>query len=164
VEVAKILGARDLFMYDLPDNRFDTVPFLDITKKIENLVARISPGVIYTHHNGDLNLDHVLVHRAVLTATRPIKGYPVKEIYAFEVPSSTDWSFQRLEPNFRPNVFVDISQTLEAKMKAISIYETEIRDFPHPRSMEAIRASATRWGSVAGCIAAEAFELVRLIK
>jgi LmbE family N-acetylglucosaminyl deacetylase len=69
-----------------------------------------------------------------------------------------------LEPNFRPNVFVDISQTLEAKMKAISIYETEIRDFPHPRSMEAIRASATRWGSVAGCIAAEAFELVRLIK
>lgn len=163
-KAAEILGAKDLFIYELPDNRFDTVPLLDVIKIVEKLIHRLQPQVIYTHHNGDLNIDHAVVHRAVLTATRPVQGSPVRELYAFEVPSSTEWGFQRLEAVFRPNVFVDIHNTLDLKIKALSIYESEVRPFPHPRSPEAIRAIARRWGSVVGGEAAEAFELIRSIR
>jgi LmbE family N-acetylglucosaminyl deacetylase len=158
------LGVKNIVLHKLPDNRLDTVPLLDIVKIVEGLVEGIKPEIIYTHHGGDLNIDHGVIHRAVLTATRPLAGQPVQEIYAFEVPSSTEWAFQRLEPAFRPNVFVDVSWTLEAKIAAMQCYETEVRQFPHPRSPEALRALAMRWGSLAGCAAAEAFELVRSIR
>ncbi len=87
-----------------------------------------------------------VVHRAVLTATRPLGDQCVKEIYAFEVPSSTEWAFQELQPVFRPNVFVDITDSLETKIAALACYDTEMRKFPHPRSPEALRAIAARWG------------------
>jgi LmbE family N-acetylglucosaminyl deacetylase len=158
------VGVKNVCLHRLPDNRLDTVPLLDVVKLVEDLIANIKPEVIYTHHAGDLNVDHGVIHRAVLTATRPVAGQLVREIYAFEVPSSTEWSFQRIEPSFRPNVFVDITHTLDAKIAAMECYETEARQFPHPRSPEALRALATRWGSVVGCAAAEAFELVRSIR
>jgi LmbE family N-acetylglucosaminyl deacetylase len=159
------LGVKNLVLHKLPDNRFDTVPLLEIVKLVEELIDRLKPEVIYTHHPGDLNVDHGVIHRAVLTATRPTPGQPVREIYAFEVPSSTEWAFQRIEPSFRPNVFVDITRTIEAKIGAMQCYETEARKFPHPRSPEALRAIAMRWGSVCGCGgAAEAFELVRSVR
>lgn len=157
------LGAKDVVLFKLPDNRLDTVPLLEVVKLVENLVEKLKPEVIYTHHPGDLNIDHEVVHRAVLTATRPMAGHPVREIYAFEVPSSTEWAFQRLQPSFRPNVFVDVTSTLNVKLDAMACYDSESREFPHPRSPEALRALATRWGSVVGCPAAEAFELVRSI-
>ncbi len=163
-QVAELLGAKDLFLYSLPDNRFDTVPLLDVIKIIEELVKRVRPQVIYTHHGGDLNIDHVVVHRAVLTATRPIPGHPVKEIYAYEVPSSTEWAFGQFQSAFRPNVFVDISKTLETKIRAMELYKSEVLAFPHPRSPEALRTIARRWGSVVGLEVAEAFELVRSIR
>jgi LmbE family N-acetylglucosaminyl deacetylase len=137
---------------------------LDVVKIVEELIAKFDPAVIYTHHPGDLNVDHGVVYRAVLTASRPLPGQRVREIYAFEVASSTEWAFQRLEPSFRPNVFVDISSTLENKVAALACYDTETRKFPHPRSPEAVRAIAMRWGSVAGFPAAEAFELIRLLR
>ena len=164
LQAAKTLGVNEVFLRGLPDNRFDTAPLLDIVKVVEEFVVKLSPEVIYTHHGGDLNIDHALTFRAVLTATRPLKGQPVKEIYAFEIPSSTEWSFQQLEPVFRPNVFEDISETLEIKIEALSHYQTETRPFPHPRSAEALRAIAQRWGSVAGGEAVEAFELVRSVR
>lgn len=163
-EVAKLLGVKNLFVYDLPDNRFDTLPLLDVIKLIEELIRRLQPQVIYTHHGGDLNIDHVVVHRAVLTATRPTTDQPVQEIYTFYIPSSTEWSFQQFGCNFHPNIFIDIENTLEIKIKAISCYETEVRMFPHPRSPEAIRATAQWWGSVVGRGAVEAFELIRSIR
>jgi LmbE family N-acetylglucosaminyl deacetylase len=163
IAAAKV-GVKQVVLNKLPDNRLDTVPLLEVVKIVEELVARLKPEVIYTHHAGDLNVDHGVVHRAVLTATRPMSGQTVREIYAFEVPSSTEWAFQRLEPAFRPNVFVDVTRTLEAKIAAMECYESEARKFPHPRSPEALRAIAMRWGSVAGCGAAEAFELVRSIR
>jgi len=159
----KKIGVKDVFLHKLPDNRLDTVPLLDVVKIVEDMVTRLRPEVIYTHHPGDLNVDHGVVHRAVLTATRPVARQSVREIYAFEVPSSTEWAFQRLEPVFRPNIFVDIAETLETKIEALACYDTETRKFPHPRSAEALRAIATRWGSVAGLPAAEAFELVRSV-
>lgn len=163
-QVAKILGSKDLFMYSFPDNRFDTVPLLELIKIIEELIERLKPRIIYTHHSGDLNIDHVVLHRAVLTATRPVADCPVRKIYAFEVPSSTEWAFGQFQSAFRPNVFVDISATLETKIQAMALYESETQPFPHPRSTEALRAIARRWGSVVGCNAAEAFELIRAVQ
>lgn len=163
-QAADKIRAKELVLCRLPDNRLDTVPLLEVVKLVEELIERFNPAVIYTHHPGDLNVDHGVVHRAVLTATRPIQGQRVREIYAFEVPSSTEWAFQRLEPAFRPSVFVDISATLDTKISALACYQTETRIFPHPRSPEALRAIATRWGSVAGFQAAEAFELVRSLR
>jgi len=163
-QAADKVGAKELVLCKLPDNRLDTVPLLDVVKTDEDLVARFRPEIIYTHHPGDLNVDHGVVYRAVLTATRPMSGQCVRDVYAFEVPSSTEWAFQRLEPSFRPNVFVDIADSLETKIAALGCYDTETRKFPHPRSPEALRAIATRWGSVVGLQAVEAFELVRSVR
>jgi LmbE family N-acetylglucosaminyl deacetylase len=160
----RVLGSATVMVHDLPDNRFDELALLDVVKLVEEWIERLVPDTVYTHHGGDLNIDHQIVHRAVLTATRPVGGSPVRDVYAFEVPSSTEWSFQRLEPAFRPNVFVDISETLGRKVQALLAYETEVRPYPHPRSPEAIEAGAHRWGSVAGFQAAEAFELVRSLR
>lgn len=163
-QVAMFLGAKDLFMFNLPDNRFDTVPLLEVVKIIETLVERLKPQSIYTQHGGDLNVDHAVVYRATLTATRPALGAFVKQVYAYEVPSSTEWSFAQFAPVFQPNVFVDISATQETKIQAMQMYESESRPFPHPRSPEALRAIAQRWGSVAGLAAAEAFCLIREVR
>lgn len=162
--VAEQLGAKDLFLYNLPDNRFDTVPLLDVVKIIENLVKRLAPQTVYTHSGGDLNIDHVVVNRAVLTTTRPTVTCPVKEVYAFEVPSSTEWTFGHFQPVFRPNVFMDITDTLEVKIQAMQLYESEARPFPHPRSPGALRAVASRWGAASGLCAAEVFELIRSLR
>jgi len=163
-KVAKCLSAEELYTFNLPDNRFDSVPLLEVIKLIEGLLERLQPQVIYTHHAGDLNIDHQIINRAVLTATRPIQGQKVQEIYAFEIPSSTEWAFQNFTPIFRPNVFVDISSTIEIKIEAMEYYESEARVFPHPRSPEALRSIACRWGSVVGCRAVEAFELIRAVR
>ena len=163
-QVAALLLAKEVFLYSLPDNRFDTVPLLDIVKQVETVVDKLQPAIVYTHHGGDLNIDHQIVSRAVLTATRPGKDCPVRELYTFEVPSSTEWTFGQFEPVFRPNVFMDISETLKAKLQAMQLYESESRPFPHPRSPEALRAIALRWGSMVGVNAAEAFQLVRSVR
>jgi LmbE family N-acetylglucosaminyl deacetylase len=158
---AEVLGVRQVAHHDLPDNRFDSLALLDIVKIVEDEVARVRPEVVFTHHAGDLNVDHALTFRAVLTATRPLPGSLVRALYAFEVASSSEWSFGRLGAGFRPNVFVDVAATLEDKVKALACYDTETRAFPHPRSAESVRASASRWGTVSGRTAAEAFELIR---
>ncbi len=161
--VAGRLGVKEVVHYSLPDNRFDSVPLLDVIKIVEELVDRLKPCRVFTHHGGDLNIDHSITFRATVTALRPFNGSPVKSIYMYEVPSSTDWAFGKVARGFSPNAFVDVSGTLEAKLEAMRMYETEMRVFPHPRSEEALRATAIRWGSVAGLNAAEAFEIFREI-
>lgn len=160
-QVSKLMGVKELFLYNLPDNRFDTVPLLDIVKIIEGLIAKVQPPVVYAHHGGDLNVDHNVTFQATLTATRPLPGAVVKTVYSYEVPSSTEWAFQSIGSIFKPNTFVDITDTLDQKIRAMRKYKTETRIFPHPRSPEALRIIAQRWGSVVGVTAAEAFELVR---
>ena len=161
--VADLVGAKELFMYSLPDNRFDSMDILDVVKPIEQLVDRLRPEVVYTQHGGDLNIDHVVLYRATMTATRPMQGCPVKELYAYEVASSSEWAFQKFSPAFRPDTFVEITDYLELKIKAMEHYESEARPYPHPRSPDALRAQAMRWGSAVGVGAAEAFELVRAV-
>lgn len=162
-QAAKVLGVKDVSFHGLPDNRLDTVPLLDVAKIVEHLIAEFQPARIYTHHGGDLNVDHAVVCRAVMIATRPMRGCPVKELLQFEVASSTEWAFQQFEPAFRPNVFVNVRETVDLKLKAMACYESEARAFPHPRSSEALTAIARRWGSVAGVESAEAFQLVRAV-
>ena len=163
-KVGTLLGAKDVFTYSLADNRFDTVPLLDVVKIIEELIGRLQPSVVYTQHGGDLNVDHVVTFRATLTATRPLTDSSVHAVYSYEVASSSEWAFQQFAPAFRPNVFINIESTLETKILAMQSYETETRAFPHPRSPEALRAAAQRVGSSVGLRAAEAFQLIRAIR
>lgn len=163
-QAAQILGARDVVFFGLPDNRFDTVPLLDVVKRVEGLLERVQPEMVFTQHGGDLNIDHQRLYRATLTATRPLPGQRVKTVYAYEVASSSEWAFQQFSPLFAPDTFFDIGATLDAKLRALAQYVTEIRPFPHPRSPEALRAIAQRWGSLAGMVAAEAFQTVRALR
>jgi LmbE family N-acetylglucosaminyl deacetylase len=161
---ARVLGAKEVRHFGLPDNRFDTVALLDVAKIVEGLIEELHPEVVYTQHGGDLNVDHQTVFRAVLVATRPTPGQIVREVRAFEVLSSTEWAFQRIDPVFRPNVFVDVSRWIDTKLEALRAYVSEIRPFPHPRSVDAVAAAARRWGATVGVDAAEAFELVRRVE
>lgn len=158
---AGILGVKKTFIFGFPDNRFDTVALLDIVKTIENVKDEIRPDIVYTHHYNDLNIDHRIAYNAVLTACRPIKQETVKEIYSFEIPSSTEWNYPYV---FSPNIFVDIAGTIDKKIEALKAYRTELKESPHPRSEELVRTTARRWGSVAGLNYAEAFEAIRIIR
>ncbi|MBM3976749.1 MAG: PIG-L family deacetylase [Planctomycetes bacterium] len=144
----------------LPDNRFDTLPLLDVVQRIEELVRASEPELVYTHHSGDLNVDHRVTAQAVTTALRPLAGRRALELRAFEIPSSSEWSFGTSGPAFRPQVFVEVEAALERKLAAMACYEGEAREFPHPRSARALRALADWRGAQAGLRAAEAFELI----
>lgn len=161
---ASLLGARDVHFGRLPDNRFDTVALLDVVQLVEGWVRAHEPEVVLTHHGGDLNVDHQVTARAVLTATRPLPGAGVRSVMAFEVPSATEWAFSALGRTFVPSVFYDVTGSLDSKLEAMTLYQGEGRAFPHPRSPEALRAIAARWGSVCGCQAAEAFQIVRELR
>lgn len=158
----KIVGTKKTFIYDFSDNRFDSVPLLDIIKVIEEVKNEVMPDIVYTHHHGDLNIDHQLTFHAVLTACRPLKGESVKEIYSFEVPSSTEWSPDNSK-YFMPNYFVDIKDTITKKVEAMKAYKSEIREFPHPRSARALEVLACNRGISIGLEYAEAFMVVRII-
>lgn len=160
----KILGTKKVFVEKLPDNRFDSRPLLEIIKIIERYIKKISPDVVYTHHRGDLNIDHRITFDAVLTACRPVENNPVKIIMSYEVPSSTEWNTQIAATSFEPNVFEDISETIDKKVEAISAYKNEIRPPPHPRSVAKIRALAENRGAAAGMHYAEAFTLIRALR
>jgi LmbE family N-acetylglucosaminyl deacetylase len=164
LKAGSLMGASTVQVLGFPDQKLDVMPLLEITQAIEREIELIQPDTIFTQHGGDLNQDHVITYRATLTATRPMAGGCVRRVYAYEVPSSTEWAFQRFTPHFQPSVFFDIADTLEVKIAAMQVYESEVRDFPHPRSPRALQATAHRWGSVVGLDAAEAFELVREIR
>ncbi len=157
----ELLGIKKVFFFDLPDNRFDTVPFLDIVKVIERIKNNVKPEIIFTHYEKDINIDHQITYRAVITATRPLEKETVKEIYSFEIPSSTEWSYPL---SFSPNVFYDISETIDIKLRALEEYKTELREYPHPRSLEGVKLIAKNWGMKVGLECAEAFKCVRMIK
>lgn len=160
-KACSILGVSSVSFRDYADNRMDTVALLDITKTVEELIARHCPDTILTHHMGDLNIDHRLTHQAVVTACRPQLGHPVKTILCFEVPSSTEWQLPGSALAFTPNWFVDITDTLERKLVALNAYANELRDWPHPRSKKGVEALATWRGATVGVNAAEAFMLGR---
>ncbi len=157
----KTLGIKELFLHDFPDNRFDEATLLDIVKVIEEYKKKLKPTLIFTHFEKDLNIDHQMTYQAVITATRPMADETVKAIYAFENISSTEWSYPL---SFSPNTFFDISETIDLKIKSLAHYKSEMRPFPHPRSLEATKLSAQMWGIKVGVKYAEAFICVRSVK
>lgn len=160
-EANRIIGVKEVFLHDFPDNRFDTVALLDIVKVIEKVKNELQPDIIFTHYENDLNIDHQITYKAVLTATRPMKEECVKELYSFEVLSSTEWNYPL---SFSPDVFFDISDHIEYKKKAMQIYKSELNDYPHPRSLEGMDISAKSWGLKVGHKYAEAFKLGRMLR
>jgi LmbE family N-acetylglucosaminyl deacetylase len=158
----KTLGVKKVHTFDFPDNRFDTEALLDIIKVIEGVKKDVEPDVVFTHHYGDLNIDHQITFKAVMTAFRPIKDESVKEIYSFEIPSSTEWNVPSSLTYFMPDYFVNINNSLKIKIDALKEYKTELRDFPHPRSLKAVELNAKQWGIKMGFKAAEAFKTIRI--
>lgn len=159
------IGFASIHSYNFSDNRFDSHALLDIVKVVEKEKEEFKPDIIFTHNAGDLNVDHRCTFQAVMTATRPMADESVTIVITFETNSATDWQYANHPEQFHPNMFVEISEDdLQAKIDALAEYKFEIRDFPHPRSAKALRVLAEYRGYTSGCMLAEAFEIVRMIK
>lgn len=163
LEAAKIMGVEEVIFGDLPDMKLDTVAHTDVNKLIESAVEKVNPHIIYTHFYGDINMDHKHVYNSVMVAARPMPQRKLKEIYCFDVPSSTEWSPQLTNTVFMPNYFVDITKTASKKYQAMAKYSTELRDYPHPRSIDYLKQTDTANGLKVGLLKAESFMLLRKI-
>lgn len=160
----RAIGYQSIGIYDFPDNRFDSVPILDIIKVIEKEKTTFNPEVIFTHHGGDVNIDHQRTFEAVITACRPMQHENVKTIITFETMSGTEWRASSDPKRFVPNFFMEINQKhFDAKIKAMESYTFEKRTYPHPRSPEALKIRAQMWGIANGLKFAEAFQVIRTL-
>jgi N-acetylglucosamine malate deacetylase 1 len=158
-----ILGVTSLELKALPDNRMDSLDCLDIVKVIEEMMEKLGPEIVYTHHSGDLNIDHRRTHEAVVTACRPLPSSPVHTLLFFEIASSTEFQTAGSAHPFNPNWFNDISETLGLKLEALEAYHMEMCPWPHARSLKSLEALAHWRGASIGVHAAESFVLGRLI-
>lgn len=159
------IGYHSVSIYDFPDNRFDSIALLDIIKVVEKEIQLFQPEIIFTHHGGDVNVDHQYTYRAVITACRPMEREKVNTIITFETPSGTEWIPSTDAQQFIPNLFIEVSEkNVIAKTKGMEFYEFEKRQYPHPRSPEALMIQSKRWGVSVGCYLAEAFCIVRSIQ
>ncbi len=159
----EILGVDNLYLEGLPDNRLDKLLRLEAVKLIEKYIKKTQPSIIYTHHSGDVNIDHQVLHHSVVTACRPVPSMSVKEILYFEVLSSTEWQTPYSNTTFTPNWFVEINDSIDLKLQAIDCYKSEMREWPHPRSIKGVKTLASYRGGSIGVNFAEAFMLGRKI-
>ena len=158
------IGYHSISLHNFPDNRFDSVDLLDIIKVIEHEKAKFSPDIVFTHHGGDLNIDHQKTFEAVMTACRPLKEEIINTIVTFETPSGTEWRSPSDPRHFLPNLFVEVHEKdVDAKILGMESYEFERRKYPHPRSPEALKILSQRWGILNGVDYDEAFCLIRKI-
>lgn len=158
------IGYESVGIYDFPDNRFDSIQLLDLIKVIEKEKSEFSPEIIFTHHGGDVNIDHQRTFESVITACRPVADETVKTIITFETMSGTEWRASSDPKQFIPNLFLEICEhALAMKIEAMESYEFERRPYPHPRSPEALRIRAQMWGVANGVDLAEAFQVIRTI-
>lgn len=162
-KAAKILGVNKIEFFNLPDNQFDTVSLLKIVKLIEKMIQKYTPSIIFTHYDNDLNIDHRIISQAVATATRPYMNSSVKKILLFEVLSSSESNFSSTSKSFSPNFFLNITNDLKTKIKALKCYSQELRKWPHPRSLEGVTNLAKVRGSACGLKFAESFIMLREI-
>ena len=155
-----ILGIKKIYFLGYPTVKLDTIPQKELNEAISQVVSEVKPDILYLPHKGDLNKDHRLIFEASLVATRPI-NHKIKKVLSYEVLSETEWG-QPIEP-FIPNVYVDISGTFDKKIEAVNAYKSELKQYPHPRSLEVIEALAKKRGSEVGVNFAEAFMLIKEI-
>jgi LmbE family N-acetylglucosaminyl deacetylase len=163
-EASKVLGCEKPIFLNLPDNQLDTVPLIEVVKKVEKSIKHFQPNIIYTHHFGDLNIDHQLTHKAVMTACRPQPEFCVKEIYSFETLSATHWQSSSMGNAFNPNCFINVSDYIDKKIEALQCYDNEMRSSPHVRSYGSVKDLSKFRGAIIGVKNAEAFFVERLIK
>lgn len=162
--VAEFMGVTRLVMHNFPDNRMDSVNLLDVVKKIEIEVDEYRPDIVYTHHVGDVNVDHKVTHDAVVTACRSLPNSSVREILFFETLSSTEWQMMTADKIFQPNIYVDITDFMDKKKQVLEFYESEMRKYPHPRSYKGVELLAQYRGLTVGMYYAESFMLGRSIR
>jgi LmbE family N-acetylglucosaminyl deacetylase len=159
------VGAKSVELLEFPDNRMDSCDQLEIIKAIEKKIKNLKPTIIFTHFSNDLNIDHRIINTAVITACRPLSDQSVRELYFFEIPSSTEWNFGNSSNNFLPNFFVTLTEEdFLRKIGALEIYKSEMREFPHPRSIPAIDAISKWRGATVGVDYAESFCIGRIIR
>ena len=161
LRVNEILGIRKTYFLGFPTVKLDTISQKELNDSITQVINGVEPEVLYIPYNGDINKDHRLVFDAALVAARPKSNSPIKKILAYETLSETGWGAPFMENAFTPNIYVDISEALETKLKAMAAYKTELKEYPHPRSLEAITSLARLRGVSVGVKAAEAFVLIR---
>jgi LmbE family N-acetylglucosaminyl deacetylase len=154
---AATLGVRDVRALGFPDQRLDTLTLTEIITPLERILREVRPRLVYCQYGGDINRDHELLFKALLVAARPTESY-LGAVYAFDTASSTEWAYPR---TFVPDTWVDIAPTLEVKLAAMACYESEVRPYPHPRSLDALRHRALAWGNQHCMDAAEVFMTVR---
>ncbi len=162
----KTLGIKQVSFLNLPTVKLDTIPQKQLNDSISECVQRISPDVLFLPFPGDINKDHKLVSESALVAARPKPENPIKKVFCYEVLSETEWAkpAQKIEDVFVPNFYEDISDFLDDKLKAMECYKSELKNYPHPRSLEGIITLARKRGTESGLKAAEAFMLIREIK
>lgn len=164
IKVSKLCKFKEPIFGPFPDNKLDTVPLIKIVKFIENEIKKFKPTILITHNENDLNIDHKLTFKAVVTATRPSTKTFVKSIYCFETPSSTENNFSGIKVNFNPNLYFDISKYIKKKIELLKIYKKEIRVYPHSRSLEGVKVLAKYRGAQIGVKYAEAFFILRELR
>lgn len=159
--VAAHYGFAGVHRLGFPAASLDGVPRGELIGALGDVVRRVEPEVIYLPFPGDAHTDHRVVFEAGAACTKWFRYPWVRRVLAYETLSETDFGIDPTAPGFDPQVFVDIGETLEGKLAAMALFEGELGEFPFPRSAEAIRAQATLRGAAAGCVAAEAFMLLR---
>lgn len=163
-DCANILGVSNVFYGGLPDMKLDNIPHIDINKVIEDVIDEFQPEFVFTHFYGDINKDHRMVYESTLVACRPTFDQYVKKIFSYSVPSSTEWNIQLTQSVFLPNWYEDISGIYaEKKYSAMQCYKTELREYPHPRSIQYLRENDLVVGHKVGVSSAESFMLLRSV-
>lgn len=160
----EILGIKKTYFLDFPTAKLDTIPQKSLNDSILEVIKKTRAEIVYVPYEGDLCKDHRLVFEAALVASRPYTNKSVKKLLCYETLSETEWGRNFAKKIFFPNTYVDISDTLKYKIKAMQSYESEVKKSPHPRSLEIIKVLAEKRGSEAGLKFAEAFVLIREIK
>ena len=162
---AGVLGVKHVFYGELSDMKLDVTPHIEINRVIENVISEFQPSIVFTHFIGDVNKDHQRVYESTLVACRPVSEQCVKRLFLYSVPSSTEWNVQTSTNVFLPNWYEDISgEWAERKYKAMECYRTELREYPHPRSIQYLRTADAAEGNRVGLLAAESFILLRSIE
>lgn len=163
IKANKQLGVSEVIFLKLPNLLLETIPLSKINKQIEEILDKYKPSIIFTHHYGDVNRDHQILFQSVITAARPMPGKETVEILCFETVSSSEWSQHTNDKEFKPNYFVDITDTIAEKINSLKLYDVEMRPFPHPRSYDGINYLARVRGMTVGVEFAEAFEIIRRV-
>jgi LmbE family N-acetylglucosaminyl deacetylase len=160
----KILGVKETFFLDFPAPKLDSIPAYQLSIRLASIVADKQIETMYLPHRGDIHKDHRITYEAALVAGRPINNSPVKQILAYETLSETEWAPPFGDDAFIPTVFENIEGHLEKKLEAFRCFSTQIKEFPHPRSLKTIEILSNLRGATVGLSNVESFMLIRDIR